>query len=226
MTTSSERTRSYTKITCYEFNPQSGGPEPNSPSKRDKSSLRSVFQAHEGLSGRTHSWTVQSGTSSGIRPLFSRLQSTSPPEQEQGEGHPEPRSGLRDSRKITASLAKVRGCAEGHIVSRSVRIQVQEGVRGGQSLKTSPGAVLSRLVLSGSWRRHGAPLQLSHSSETFCAQRGRGMREAGPPRCMPGNVVRFNFVLVQVHCMDSGLTYLKFSGSLESPPKIKLLGWT
>ena len=69
----------------------------------------------------THSWTVHSGIVFGIWPLFSRLQSTSSPEHAQGGGHvpawaPHPRCILRESRKITANPANLRGCGEDHIL--------------------------------------------------------------------------------------------------------------
>ena len=69
----------------------------------------------------THSWTVHSGIVFGIWPLFSRLQSTSSPEHAQGGGHvpawaPHPRCSLRESRKITANPANLRGCGEDHIL--------------------------------------------------------------------------------------------------------------
>lgn len=74
----------------------------------------------------THSWTVHSGIVSGIRPLFSRLQSKSSPEHAQGGGHvlvlaPDPRCRLRNSRKNTANLAKLRGCVQDHIFSGHTR---------------------------------------------------------------------------------------------------------
>lgn len=64
----------------------------------------------------THSWTVHSGILSGIWPLFSRLQSTSSSEHEQGGGHvrvsaPHPRCWrLENSATTTMKPARMRGC--------------------------------------------------------------------------------------------------------------------
>lgn len=67
---------------------------------------------------------------SGIRPLFTRPQSTSSPKHTQGGGHvpawaPDPRSSPTNSRKNTANLTRLRGCGEEGIFSSTRAIAPQ-----------------------------------------------------------------------------------------------------